>query len=332
MIEQRARLLQDVLDKKRKIADLVEILWVSRQTLSKWKAQYVYWGINGLLPRKPWPKKGSFIWNKTQKSIEELVAQLAKKHWNMWPQLLSDTLDEEYNITLHPTTIWRILKRRWDRYMAGYRKLKKKKKLYVKDIPGRELQLDVSFPWWYQKKCHLYSAIDDCTRFVYSHVSLDHCETSTIVFLKKLIQDTPFVIQAIRTDQWREFSGKVTEFLKKHNIIHIKNPAYTPQYNGKIERFHRTYKEQARYRWSFAWDNETLSYHLQSYLHYYNYRKKHRWLGMNGLTPAQKLHQCFFEMENHWIIPENENVKLTLQQNNNWPKSIDGILMSCFNF
>jgi hypothetical protein len=38
----------------------------------------------------------------------------------------------------------------------------------VKDIPGRELQLDVSFPWGYQRKICIYTAIDDASRFVIS--------------------------------------------------------------------------------------------------------------------------------------------------------------------
>lgn len=295
MIEQRARLLQEVIDKKRTLNDLVTILWVSRQTLSTWKAQYVYWGVAELLPKKPWPKVWSHVVNRTPSALEEHICLLARKHWERWPQLLADLLEEEDSITIHPTTIWRILKRRSVRYGYWYRRLKKKKKLYSLDIPGRELQLDVSFPWWYQKKCCIYSIIDDCSRYVYSDISENKTDTSTIEFLTDIISRTPFRIQSIRTDQWTEFSQKVTKFLDDYNIEHIRNPPYTPQYNGKIERFHRTYKEQARIRWDFRWNNEELNYHLQLYLYYYNNKKKHRWLGMNGLTPAQKLQLC-------WII------------------------------
>lgn len=291
MIEQRARLLQQVLDWERKLGELVDILGVSRQTLSVWKSQYVLNWVSWLIPDKPWPKQWSSVINRTPGNIEDIVCELARARWELWPDLLADTLKEEYEVILHPTTIWRILKRRWIRYDQYYRKLKKKKQLYVKDIPGRELQVDVSFPWWYQKKCCIYSAVDDCSRFVYSWVFINHEDTSTLTFLKDLISRTPFRIQAIRTDQWREFSKQVTQLLEEYDIEHIRNPAYTPQYNGKIERFHRTYKEQARIRWDYHWNNEELNYQLQLYLHYYNFKKKHRWLGMNGLTPAQKLRE-----------------------------------------
>ena len=49
---------------------------------------------------------------------------------------------------------------------------------------------------------------------------------------------------------------------------------------------------------------ETLQYKLQSFLHWYNYEKRHRGLGMDGLTPFQKLLQLALK-----------NVDLTLQCN-----------------
>lgn len=295
MIEQRAQLLQDVIDKKRKLNDLVSILNVSRQTLSKWKSLYAYWWVDALLPKKPWPRIGSDVVNRTPAPTEELVCLVARKNFELWPDLLSELLEEIHDIQLHPTTVWRILKRNGIRYHAWYRKLKQKRKLYTMDTPGRELQLDVSYPWWRQKECRIYSAIDDCSRFVFSQSLLNHTQEATISFLERLIIKAPFRIQAIRTDQWSEFSSKVTTFLESYWIKHIKNPPYMPQHNGKIERFHRTYKSQARIRWNFSWNNEELNYHLQLYLHYYNYKKKHRWLWMNGTTPAQKLRDC-------WII------------------------------
>ena len=289
MIEQRARLLQDVIDKRRKIWDLVEILWVSRQTISTWKAKYISQGIDWLIPETPWPKKWSSAVNRTSESVEDIVCELWRKHWELWPVWLLWILEEEHDIILDQSTIWRILKRRWIRYDRFYRKLKKKKQLYIKDIPGREIQLDVSFPWWYQRKTCIYSAIDDCSRFTFSSVHSTKEMVSSIEFLKKLIISAPFKIQAIRTDQWTEFAQVFTDTLEEFGIEHIKNPPYTPQHNGKIERFHRTYKEQAKIRWDYKWSNEELEYNLQLYLYHYNYKKKHTGLGMNGRTPAQVL-------------------------------------------
>jgi transposase-like protein len=101
----------------------------------------------------------------------------------------------------------------------------------VKDIPGRELQVDASFPWGYQKKVVIFTAIDDASRTVYSSIFENHNEISTQIFLQDLISRVPFPIRSIRTDQGREYSSKVQEFLTKNHIEHNKNPAYTPQHN-----------------------------------------------------------------------------------------------------
>jgi hypothetical protein len=59
----------------------------------------------------------------------------------------------------------------------------------VKDIPGRELQVDASFPYGYQKNSHgvcpvILTAIDDASRIVYSEVYENHKEESVLYFLR----------------------------------------------------------------------------------------------------------------------------------------------------
>jgi hypothetical protein len=66
-----------------------------------------------------------------------------------------------------------------------------KKKLYVKDIPGRELQLDVSFPYGYQRKLAVYTAIDDASRFIISKIYTNHTDISTLDFVKEPLKNNP---------------------------------------------------------------------------------------------------------------------------------------------
>jgi putative transposase len=140
----------------------------------------------------------------------------------------------------------------------------------VKDIPGRELQIDASFPWGYQKKVVIFTAIDDASRTVYSSIFENHNEISTQIFLQDLISKVPFPIRAIRTDQGREYSRKVQEFLEINHIEHNKNPAYTPQHNGKVERYHRTMKENCCIFWKWDDDIEAYRYSLKLWTDYYN--------------------------------------------------------------
>ena len=81
-------------------------------------------------------------------------------------------------------------------------------------------------------------------------------------------------------------------YLNTHSIEHRLNTPYCPEENGKIERFHRTLNEKCVVG-MYAHDSlDTLQYKLTLFLQYYNYQKRHRGLGMEGMTPMKKLASC----------------------------------------
>jgi transposase InsO family protein len=293
-MELKEKMLLEIFSAKRKIGEVADILGVSRQSVSKWLAQYKYAWVEWITPKKPWPKKNSFVYNRVSSHLESLVIEISKRDNFIWPIGIRDTLLNETWEILNQSTIYRILKRTWTRYFNGYHGSRKKRKLYVKDIPWRELQVDVSFPWGYQRNSKwilpvIYTAIDDASRDVYSDIFIDHTEWSTIQFMKDLITRSKFPVQAIRTDQWREFSRQVTSYLEEQGIEHNKNPAYTPQHNWKVERYHRTMKESCCIFWKWDDDIESYRYNLRLWTDHYNSSRKHYWLWMNGATPKEKL-------------------------------------------
>ena len=303
-------MIKKVIAKEQTIKESVEQFQVSRQTISKWIARYKYGGEALLQPKKSGPKN-KIPWNKTEKKTEDIVVELGLHNSQKGPDWISDELEYEYDIKMNQSTVYRILKRRGLRYGGEYKKVKRHIKHYTKDIPGREIQLDASFPFGYQKAAIIFDAIDDCSRWVYGKIYEKHNADATISFLQELIDRSPFQILAIRTDQGTEFINyKVREFLVEKGIEHNINPPYTPQHNGKIERFHRTLKNDAVYaHWCFHDDIDTLNYKFSQFLAFYNYSRKHSGLGINKLTPAQKIAHSFLSTSIY------QNVNLTLQQN-----------------
>lgn len=231
--------------------------------------------------------------NKTSEPIERCIIELARSHRFDGVETLSDRVKFEHNINIHPTTIYRILKRNNIRYTKYYIDTKKqwKKQLYSHQVPGQELQMDTKYPHGYKQGKVIYTIIDDASRwaFVWSYEVAN--ANNTIDFVKKVIERAPFTILKIRTDQGREFTNlKLKELLKKYNIVHRLNTPYCPEENGKIERFHGTLNQKAlKYGFPPRQSLEEMQYRLNLFMHYYNYQKKHRGLGMDGKTPMERL-------------------------------------------
>lgn len=151
--------------------------------------------------------------------------------------------------------------------------------------------MDTKYPFGYKQGKVIYTIIDDTTRWVFAWSYETANAMNTVDFLEKVIERSPFTIQKIRTDQGREFiANTVKTFLKQHTIEYRNNTPYCPEENGKIERFHRTLNEKGlRYGFSASESLEAMQYRLNLFLHYYNYQKKHRGLGMDGKTPMERL-------------------------------------------
>lgn len=303
MIEIRLQLIEDIVGKRRKVNDVAHILGVTRKTVSQWKARYRMEGPAGIVPRKSGPRSGT-THNRTPQDKEDAIIRMAKDHPFKGPAWIADQMQ----FRTHPTTVYRILKRRGTRYYINYPSQRRKKKSYCLDRPGREIQLDVCFPFGYGRKEVVYDAVDDCSRFLFAQVMSEHTQQATKAFLQEMIRRVPFHIEAVRTDQGREFGKEVTSFLAENRIEHRRNPPYTPQHNGKVERYHRTFKEEEACYWDFHAPIDDLNYQLKLWTDHYNYHKKHTGLGMNKLTPAQKIMYTILQQS------LSQNVTLTLQQ------------------
>lgn len=286
--------LKSIIHKEATAVAVAKELNISRQTIHKWLSRYKRFGLDGLrvTKRKHYPKAH----NRTSKEMETLIENLADEYPQDGVETLSDRLQCEYNTTLHPTTIYRILKRNDIRYIDTYPHTKKqwKKQLFSHQIAGLELQMDTKYPYGYKQGKVIYTIIDDATRwvFVWSYETVN--ARNTVDFLTKVLQRAPFTIQKIRTDQGTEFANLlVKKFLEENGIFHRKNTPYCPEENGKIERFHRTLNDKCiRFGLSPQDSLEAMQYKLNLFLHYYNFKKKHRGLGMDGMTPMEKMTEC----------------------------------------
>ena len=121
--------------------------------------------------------------------MEQCIIQLAQEYTVDGVTTLSDRLQYEHNITLHPTTIYRILKRKNIRY-TGYcinTRKRWKKQLFAHKIAEKEMQMDTKYPFGYKQGKVIYTIIDDASRwaFVWSYNTANAMNTAD--FVKKVI-------------------------------------------------------------------------------------------------------------------------------------------------
>ena len=334
-ITMKIQAVRDILNKKKSVTEVAEDFNVSRQSVSKWISRFrMYWDA-GLVPKPPWPKPirlpdgnmGFDVYNKTSLHLEEKICTLARQMPLFWTRELSWRIESITGERVDQSTIYRILKRNKVRYTRDTEYVRRKSlKRYSLEVPGQEVQLDVCFPFWRTRPEVQYDAIDDCSRFIVSRIHSEHCVRSSMEFVWNLLHTPPYNttrIQVIRTDCWNEFWKWFTEFLMKLWIEHKKNPPYTPEHNGKVERYHGTlWKHMGEY--SLFIDIHEYRYKLKLFTDFYNYHRPHGGYGMMNMTPVEKIEYSLLqnslayarESEEPWWLKSFLNVNLILQRNN----------------
>lgn len=121
--------------------------------------------------------------------------------------------------------------------------------------PGEKIQIDVKYVPSYcvtdGRKYYQYTAVDECSRWTYREMYDEHSTYSSRDFLEKLIENAPFPIREVQTDNGIEFTNRLVvvkskhltmfeEALKELGIIYHRIQIATPRHNGKVERQHRT--------------------------------------------------------------------------------------------
>jgi transposase InsO family protein len=281
---------QAILDFNNKLlsqTQAIRLLKMSAVGFWKLRKNYARYGDMALTGLKRGPKPWTRIHNRTSVETEALVEQLYLKYPYLGARRLKDLLDDTSGVNLHRNTVLRILKRKG--LIAKPSKPEREPILYVKDAPGQEIQIDTAFPEGKHGKVE-FAAIDDFCRWTEVRIGTRTTQAQSIKFLHYLVRKAPFHVAAIRTDNGMEFKRAFSRACERLGIQHIRNPTYSPQRNGKVERLHRTLHEECYWRYSLLGKPlQEINYRVQQYLSFYNYRRRHTGMGMNNTSPFTKL-------------------------------------------
>ena len=166
-------------------------------------------------------------------------------------------------------------------------------KRYNKQVPGHHVQVDVQFPSFVGKnnspiKRYPYTAIDDATRIRALKIYPRHNQKHAIAFVEYVLEKSPFRVQSIRTDRGHEFQAKFHWHVEDKGIRHVYIKPRSPQFNGKVERSHRTDQEEFYPLLDYV-DDVDLNKKLAQWEPFYNLTRT-PWR-LRGRTPYEALRE-----------------------------------------
>jgi transposase InsO family protein len=261
---------------------------IPRSTFYRWRRCYRREGGAGLIPKKPIGKRWP---NQLSPEAVEKILHLRRKY-HLGPQRITWYLERYHGITTSCSTVYRTLVRHGLRRLprkVGRRALHTRR--YAKRVPGHHIQVDVTFLTLKtadgkKVRRYQYTAIDDATRIRALQIFTRHNQKSAIAFIDSVIEKFPFRIHTIRTDRGHEFQAQFHWHVEDKGIRHVYIKPRTPQLNGKVERSHRTDKEEFYQLLTYT-DDVDLNAKLAEWERFYNFRRPHG--SFQGKTPYEAL-------------------------------------------
>jgi len=269
---------------------------ISRTTFYRWKRRYLSHGAAGLCNRTSKPHRIKY--RLTQHQEDAVVKLRCSKRFG--PARLSPI------VRLPQTTIYRCLRRR------GMGKLPRPPLppvvRFESKAPGELVHMDVLhlFALKGQKPAYQFALVDGHTRMAYAIIAPRRTTQAALEAVQKAQASFGFPIKRILTDNDTTFAwtprrnwrggppGGVTRFtrtLQAWGIRHSLTRIRRPQTNGKVERFHRTIKEELYRAHPLFCSELERGEALANYLIYYNNHRHHTALA--GSTPVQTRHAYF---------------------------------------
>ncbi len=160
--------------------------------------------------------------------------------------------------------------------------------------PNELWQTDIMYVFIYgYGYIYLFSFLDDYSRKI-MHWDLRSTMTAidAVDVLKEAIEINKVKPTGILTDRGTQFYsgegkiyGKFEKYLDENEIKHVVARYRHPQTLGKIERYHRSLREE-KLNWFKFYDPLEAKRVIREYVFHYNYLRKHH--GINRVTPEDK--------------------------------------------
>jgi transposase InsO family protein len=261
---------------------------IARPVLSRWWGRYRATDLAGLQPRSRRPQRSP-----TQITAALHYAILGARAFGWGVGRIADETGAGHG------TVQRLLERTGQNRLPAVPRRPVRR--YEKTRPGELLHLDLKYlpPLGHRPEFE-YAAIDDFTREGAARIVGDRSTAAATRFLEHVLAQLPYRVEAVMTDndlvftmRYAYYSTRLTRFeqvLRSAGIAHRLIKPYSPESNGKVERFIKTIDDEC-YRVVQPQRSAARIGALQLFLEYYNHARPHQSLG--GLSPVERRQDYF---------------------------------------
>jgi len=257
-------------------------------TYSRWRRKFRCQGRDGLVDRCPYKGK---VWNQLLPEERDKILEVAMLCPEWFPREIACHMADQGDFTVSEATVYRVLKKAGWVKPRALRTFPASSEYAVKtQAINQQWQTDATYllakGWgWY----YLISVLDDFSRRIlawklqacmdadaFSEVIELACEATGLDAVPP--EDRPHLV----TDRGSALLSKdFGDYLEAHGLGHILASPYHPQTNGKIERYHRSCKEQVLLQ---VWESPMeLEREIARFITWYNSHRYHEALG--NVTP-----------------------------------------------
>jgi transposase InsO family protein len=293
----REAMVRSVVDSGLSPAAAARRFHTTPKTVAKWVNRFRAEGVDGLCDRSSRPLSSpSQIPLSTADAVESLRRQRCTQ------EQIAVQLD------ISKASVSRILKRRGLSLLSALEPQTPRPR-YERASPGEIIHIDIKKLGRFNRTGHritrnvvghsgtgrpgwefVHVAIDDHSRVAIARVFPDERKESAVAFLEAAFsyyRSLGITVSRVMTDNGSCYRSKAfIRACKRLDIKPIRTRPYTPQTNGKAERFIQTALREWAYARAYNTSNERKS-DLALWLHRYNWHRPHASLGKQ--TPVSRL-------------------------------------------
>ncbi len=261
------------------IKQFITWLDIHKSKFYSWHARYGKVNEhNGKVPRDFW----------LENSEKKAILDFEQEHPDEGYRRLTYMMMDNDIVAASPASVWRVLSAA-GRLEKWNKKSSTKGAGFVQPLqPHEHWHIDVSYINICSTFYYLCLVLDGCSRYIVDwEIAPQMTETDIEILLQRAREKYPHARPRIISDNGPQFIAKdFKEFIRISGMSHVRTSPYYPQSNGKIERWHKSLKDEC-IRPGTPLTLDDAKRLIAQYVSHYNYRRLHSAIGY--ITPWDKL-------------------------------------------